>query len=54
MKGIHVLQEYFNTPELFAANKIVENGEIWHRTGDTGRLDENGDLYICLEKKTTR
>ena len=46
VKGIHVLQEYLNSPELFAANKIVEKGEIWHRTGDTGMLDENGDLYL--------
>jgi len=46
VKGTHILKEYLNSPELFAANKIVEKGEIWHRTGDTGRLDENGDLYL--------
>jgi len=46
VKGIHVLKEYLNAPELFAVNKITENDEIWHRTGDTGRIDENGDLYL--------
>ncbi len=53
VKGIHVLKEYLNAPELFAANKIVEKEEIWHRTGDTGSLDENGDLYL-LGKENNR
>ena len=46
VKGIHVLTEYLNAPELFALNKIVENDDIWHRTGDSGRIDENGNLYL--------
>ena len=27
-------------------NKVTMDGEIWHRTGDAGRLDENGKLWL--------
>ncbi len=29
-----------------AENKINENGKIWHRTGDAGRLDAEGGLWL--------
>ncbi len=36
--GPHVLTTYFNSPEAFHRNKIVVDGTIWHRTGDSGYL----------------
>lgn len=32
-------------------NKIRRDGEIWHRTGDAGRLDETGRLWLLGRKK---
>ncbi len=36
--GPHVLTTYFNSPDAFHRNKIVVDGTIWHRTGDSGYL----------------
>lgn len=45
--GEHVCQGYFNNEEAFSRAKIKdENGVIWHRTGDLGRIDEKGDLWL--------
>ena len=43
--GEHVLKKYFNNPRAFAANKIISNGETWHRTGDSGFV-KNGKLFL--------
>lgn len=43
--GDHVLKTYFNNPEAFKRNKIVIDQTVWHRTGDSGLL-ENGELYL--------
>jgi acyl-CoA synthetase (AMP-forming)/AMP-acid ligase II len=50
--GPHVLKLYLNNKEAIIRNKIIVDGEVWHRTGDAGRLDESGDLYfygLCKE-----
>jgi acyl-CoA synthetase (AMP-forming)/AMP-acid ligase II len=47
VSGPHVLKEYYNSPEAFAQNKIVLGKEIWHRTGDAGCLDEQGELGLA-------
>jgi len=44
--GPHVLKEYLNSPEDFRMNKIVDGKKIWHRTGDAGRLAEDGSLFF--------
>jgi acyl-CoA synthetase (AMP-forming)/AMP-acid ligase II len=45
--GEHVCRDYFNNAEAFARAKIVDHeGVVWHRTGDLGRLDEQGRLRI--------
>jgi len=48
--GPHVLKEYFNNEAAFRSNKIAEGETIWHRTGDSGYL-ENGQLYLTGRSK---
>jgi acyl-CoA synthetase (AMP-forming)/AMP-acid ligase II len=52
VSGDHVLQHYINNPEAEAATKLRIGGKLWHRTGDCGMMDENGELYLlgrCIE-----
>jgi len=44
--GDHVLKEYFHAPEAWNQNKIVSDETLWHRTGDSGYIDENGQLFL--------
>jgi acyl-CoA synthetase (AMP-forming)/AMP-acid ligase II len=44
--GDHVLRQYINNPEATASTKIIEQNTVWHRTGDVGRLDSEGNLYF--------
>jgi len=48
--GDHVLKKYFDNPMAFASNKIVTKSDIWHRTGDSGFL-QNGQLFLTGRKK---
>jgi olefin beta-lactone synthetase len=43
--GVHVNQGYLN-PDDDLGNKVREGSCIWHRTGDAGRLDERGRLWL--------
>lgn len=43
--GPHVLKRYYNNDAAFRKNKIVVNGTIWHRTGDSGFL-RDGELFL--------
>ncbi len=45
VSGSHVLQEYFNNAEALKQNKIFVGNQCWHRTGDSGYL-QNGHLYL--------
>lgn len=38
VSGPHVLKKYYNNEESFAANKIIVDNTVWHRTGDSGRF----------------
>ena len=45
--GNHVLRGYYHNPQADAENKIPRaDGLVWHRTGDTGWLDEQGRLWL--------
>lgn len=45
--GEHVCRTYYNNTEAFKTSKIRDHNDIvWHRTGDLGRLDKNGNIWI--------
>ncbi len=43
LRGPSVTSGYWNNPQATAS---AFDGEGWYRTGDLGRLDEDGDLYL--------
>ncbi|HEU4719197.1 MAG TPA: AMP-binding protein [Bacteroidia bacterium] len=47
VSGKHVLRHYIDNPEAEKQNKIFIGENVWHRTGDSGFLDENGNLFLC-------
>lgn len=46
VSGGHILRQYIRNREAEALNKIKVGDTIWHRTGDAGRMDEDGGLYF--------
>lgn len=44
--GDHVVGAYLHAPEETRRHKIREGERLWHRTGDAGRLDEEGRLWL--------
>jgi acyl-CoA synthetase (AMP-forming)/AMP-acid ligase II len=45
--GDHVNRAYFKNERAFSETKIrAPDGRIWHRTGDVGRLDERGRIWL--------
>ncbi|MGA1873838.1 MAG: fatty acid CoA ligase family protein [Thermoplasmatota archaeon] len=51
VKGPTVTKEYYRREEATRRAKIHDpEGGLWHRMGDTGYLDENGDLWFCGRK----
>lgn len=44
--GPHVLKEYVNNEAALKRNKIFVDGKVYHRTGDSGYLNEHGQLYL--------
>ena len=43
-------QGYFRRPDDDAASKIRDGARSWHRMGDVGWVDEDGDLWFCGRK----
>lgn len=52
VKGPVVTRSYWNRPRSTELAKIPEpgTGEVWHRMGDVGYLDEQGRLWFCGRK----
>ncbi|MEV0681826.1 AMP-binding protein [Actinosynnema sp. NPDC050436] len=48
--GPGVSRAYFGRPEADAAAKIRDGAEVVHRTGDLGRLDEQGRVWLAGRK----
>ena len=44
--GDHVLSEYFNNDQALKRNKIFIQEKCWHRTGDSGYIDDSGILFL--------
>jgi acyl-CoA synthetase (AMP-forming)/AMP-acid ligase II len=47
VSGGTVSREYLRRPEATAASKVREGENLWHRMGDMGYLDADGQLYFC-------
>lgn len=43
--GDHVNKSYLD-PAQTAENKVIDGDKVWHRTGDAGRLDAQGHLWL--------
>jgi len=48
--GPHVNTGYLN-PEDDTSTKSMKNGQLWHRTGDAARFDEQGRLWLLGRKE---
>ena len=46
VSGDHVLRGYLNNEDALKRNKIFIGKHCWHRTGDSGYLDETGCLFL--------
>jgi len=50
VSGDTVSREYLCRPEATATSKIHDGDRVWHRMGDMGYLDADGQLYFCGRK----
>jgi len=51
VKGAIVTRSYLNRPQQTALAKIQDkDGQVWHRMGDLGYLDEQGRVWVCGRK----
>jgi olefin beta-lactone synthetase len=46
VSGPHILREYFNNENALKQNKIFIKDKCWHRTGDSGYISKDGELYL--------
>ena len=45
--GENVSTAYLRRPAANRDSKVIDGQRIWHRMGDSGYLDEAGNLYFC-------
>ena len=45
VSGQHVLKRYYRSEKAFEENKIIVDGKLWHKTGDSGFV-KGGSLYL--------
>jgi acyl-CoA synthetase (AMP-forming)/AMP-acid ligase II len=50
VRGPVASRSYDNLPDADAASKIPDGGDVWHRMGDVGYLDDAGRLWFCGRK----
>ncbi|MDC0358346.1 fatty acid CoA ligase family protein [Oligoflexia bacterium] len=50
VQGQNVSPLYFERPEATLQAKIADGARFWHRMGDMGYLDPEGNLYFCGRK----
>ncbi|MFI9650608.1 fatty acid CoA ligase family protein [Streptomyces sp. NPDC052040] len=50
VRGPAVSPRYFRSPRADADHKIQDGEHRWHRTGDVGRIDEEGRIWFCGRK----
>lgn len=50
VSGANVSEKYLNRPDATKQAKICDGKRIWHRSGDLGYLDRDGNLYLCGRK----
>ncbi|ATH07662.1 hypothetical protein BIY24_06800 [Halobacteriovorax marinus] len=50
VKGETVTKRYFEMPEKTLEAKIYDGESLWHRIGDIGYLDDDGQLWFCGRK----
>ncbi len=47
VQGDHVCRDYFRNSDAVIQNKIIDSdGTLWHRMGDTGYFDEEGNFFL--------
>ncbi len=50
VKGDLVTKGYFGQPRHDMLSKIKDNGDVWHRMGDLGWMDNSGRIWFCGRK----
>ncbi|WP_405670171.1 AMP-binding protein [Streptomyces sp. NBC_01530] len=50
VRGPLVSRTYYGRPDADAQAKIPDGPDVWHRTGDLGRTDDEGNLWYCGRK----
>ncbi|GHE15386.1 fatty acid CoA ligase family protein [Streptomyces alanosinicus] len=50
VRGPLVSRSYHARPHADAQAKILDGEHVWHRTGDVGRTDAEGNLWYCGRK----
>ncbi|EST20300.1 AMP-binding protein [Streptomyces roseochromogenus] len=50
VRGPLVSRGYYGRPHADAEAKIPDGAHVWHRTGDLGRTDDEGNLWYCGRK----